>query len=176
MANIYAQIPGAQPGTGDLDGYYVYPCSTKVTVSLKFGGTDYSINSTDFSRPTDSSGTTCFGAFFPLDLGGGPVQWVVGDSFLKNVYSVYRSQPPAVGFATVKEGGNGGGGGGTTASNGSPTNTKGGSPTHTGGGSNPTHSSGAAVPGAQVAFFGGSAASGLVVMGAAALLGGMFVL
>jgi len=181
MANLYAQIPGAQTGTGDLAGYYIYPCSTKVTVSLKFGGTDYSINASDFSRPVDTSGTTCFGAFFPIDLNGNTVQWIVGDTFLKNVYSVYRNQPPAVGFATVIEGGNGGGGGGgggTTASNGSPTGTKSRSPTTTGGGNNPTRSSGAGRA-AQVAFFSGkseSAAFGLVVMGAAALLGGMFVL
>jgi len=180
MANIYAQIPGAAPGTGDLAGYYVYPCSTKVTVSLKFGGTDYSINSVDFSRPADSSGTTCLGSFFPIDLNGNTVQWIVGDSFLKNVYSVYRSQPPAVGFATVKEGGGGGGGGSTTGSGGGPTSTKNTSPTRTAkNGGGPTNSSNAAIQGAQIALFSGksgSIASGLVVMGAAALLGGMFVL
>lgn len=29
------------------------------------------------------------------------ITWVVGDTFLKNVYSVYRYDPPAVGFATL---------------------------------------------------------------------------
>ncbi|KAF8322232.1 acid protease [Clavulina sp. PMI_390] len=102
MAQLYAQIPGAQAGTGQLEGYYIYPCSTKVTVSLGFGGQTYSIASEDFSRPADSTGTTCFGSFFPLDINNGVVEWIVGDSFLKNVYSVYRASPPAVGFATVK--------------------------------------------------------------------------
>jgi len=69
MASIYAQIPGASAGTGDLAGYYVYPCSTKVNVSMTFGGTAYSINSADFSRPADSSGSTCTGgSYFDLVL------------------------------------------------------------------------------------------------------------
>jgi len=173
VENLYAQVPGAHEGTGDFAGYYVYPCSTNITVSLKFGGTDYSIHTSDFSRSTNLPGNICFGSFFAINLNSDAVQWIIGDSFLKNVYSVYRSQPPAVGFATVKEGG---GGGGTTASNGSPTSTKSRSPTRSSGA---MRSSGAAVQGAQVVFFGGKswcAAFGLVVMGAAAPLGGMFVL
>lgn len=61
MAELYAQVPGATPGTGDLEGYYVYPCSTNVSVSLTFGGVAYSIESEDFSRTTDSQGKTCMG-------------------------------------------------------------------------------------------------------------------
>lgn len=64
MANIYAQIPNASAGTGDLEGYYVYPCSTNVNVSMTFGGIEYSINSADFSRPADSQGETCSGGLF----------------------------------------------------------------------------------------------------------------
>jgi hypothetical protein len=40
---------------------------------------------------------------FGLDLGtqGGP-DWVIGDAFLKNVYSVFRFSPgPSVGFAQL---------------------------------------------------------------------------
>ena len=174
MDSLYAQVPGAQPGSGSNAGYYVFPCSTKVTVSLKFGGKDYSIQTSDFSRPVDTSGTTCYGSFFPLDLSGSTVQWIVGDSFLKNVYSVYRSSPAAVGFAAVNAGGGGGGGGGGNGT--TTTGTRGGSsPTSTRQGSNPTHSRGAAVRGAQIPIIGsksGSAAfGGLVVMGLAALFG-----
>lgn len=28
ISQIFAQIPGSQPGTGNLQGYYTYPCST----------------------------------------------------------------------------------------------------------------------------------------------------
>lgn len=178
MANLYAQIPGAAPGTGDLEGYYVYPCSTSVSVSLTFGGTAYSIESVDFSRPADTSGTTCFGAFFGLDINNGVVEWIVGDAFLKNVYSVYRSSPPAVGFAQVKGGSNNGGGGGgsTTSSTAGGSKTTGGSKstgTSSGTGETATHSSGSAVRG--IAGVGSNVAV-LAAFGVAAVFGGMLVL
>jgi hypothetical protein len=33
-----------------------------------------------------------------------PIQWIVGASFLKNVYSAYRYNPAAVGFAALASG------------------------------------------------------------------------
>ncbi|KAF8322235.1 acid protease [Clavulina sp. PMI_390] len=106
MADLYAQIPGASAGTGSLEGYYVYDCSTNVNVSLTFGGVSYSIETADFSRVADSSGKTCIGSFFGIDVTGSSVSWIVGDTFLKNVYSVYRESPAAVGFALTGSGGN----------------------------------------------------------------------
>ena len=56
---------------------------------------------------TDSS--ICAGAIFDLTAvsnigeGGGNPNWIVGDTFLKNVYSVFRSQPAAIGFAELSE-------------------------------------------------------------------------
>jgi len=101
MASLYAQIPGATLGTGALSAYYLYPCSTDVQVSMTFGTKTWSIRSVDFSLPVQ--GDTCAGAFFGLSINGGNtgLQWVVGDTFLKNVYSVYRFDPPAVGFAAL---------------------------------------------------------------------------
>jgi len=121
MAALYAQIPGAEPGTGDLEGYYVYPCSTNVSVSLTFGGQSYSIESTDFSRAADNEGIQCTGAFFPLDIGNGVVEWIVGDAFMKNVYTAFRASPSAVGFATRGSGGNGNST--TTTNGGNPSTT-----------------------------------------------------
>jgi len=109
VAEFYSHVSGAQPGTGDNDGYYVYPCSTTVNVTLTFGKIGYNIDPSDFSRPVDTFGQTCQGALFSLNTGSSsPVNWIVGDAFLKNVYTVFRQSPAAVGFATVKES-NGGG-------------------------------------------------------------------
>jgi hypothetical protein len=33
-----------------------------------------------------------------------PIQWIVGASFLKNVYSVFRYEPFAIGFAQLADG------------------------------------------------------------------------
>ena len=49
----------------------------------------------------------CAGGIFDLTAGssigtgGGNPNWVVGATFLKNVYSVFRSQPASIGFAEL---------------------------------------------------------------------------
>lgn len=44
----------------------------------------------------------CVGAFFVVDNTGTTAPpWIIGDTFLKNVYSVFKYNPPAVGFAQL---------------------------------------------------------------------------
>ncbi|KIY60860.1 acid protease, partial [Cylindrobasidium torrendii FP15055 ss-10] len=103
IANIFSNIPDSVAGTGDYDGYYLYPCDTSVNITLNFGGKDWSISSDDFLLQQVSR-SQCLGAFFVFDSGtsgGSSPSWIVGDTFLKNVYSVYRYSPPAVGFAEL---------------------------------------------------------------------------
>jgi len=100
IAQIFAQIPGSRPGTDNLAGYYTYPCATTVTVSLSFGGRAWTIDPADF-RLARISNSQCLGAFFQLRTGSSAPPWIIGDTFLKNVYSVYRYNPPAVGFAQL---------------------------------------------------------------------------
>ncbi|KAG2065643.1 acid protease [Suillus decipiens] len=97
---IYAQIPNSQPATGEWEGYYSYPCSTTVNVEVSFGGATWSISPTDFAI-TQISSTECIGAFFEVSTGTGAPSWIFGDAFLKNVYSVFRYNPPSVGFANL---------------------------------------------------------------------------
>ncbi|OAX43168.1 acid protease [Rhizopogon vinicolor AM-OR11-026] len=98
---IYANIPDSQPATGEWEGYYTYPCSTTVNVELSFGESTWSISPADFafSRITSTS-TECLGAFFELTTDTDPA-WIIGDAFLKNVYSVFRYNPASVGFANL---------------------------------------------------------------------------
>ncbi|EPQ53925.1 acid protease [Gloeophyllum trabeum ATCC 11539] len=102
VSQIYANIPGSEPGTGGYTGYYLYPCSTKVNVTISFGGPAWPISSADFQHAAlqDGSGK-CIGAFFQIPTGTGVPSWIIGDSFLKNVYSVFRFSPPSVGFAAL---------------------------------------------------------------------------
>ncbi|KAG0692345.1 acid protease [Suillus ampliporus] len=102
VASIYAQIPGSQLGTGQLEGYYTYPCSTTVNVEFNFGGNSWSMSPADFTH-TQVSSTGCIGAFFVTPLGRGSPSWVIGDAFLKNVYSVFKYSPASVGFAALSE-------------------------------------------------------------------------
>jgi len=103
ITQIFSQIPGAQPGTGNLDGYYTYPCSLSVNVSLSFGGRTWTIDPKDFRLAQLNNGpnSRCLGAFFQLETGSSAPSWIIGDTFLKNVYSVFRYNPPSIGFADL---------------------------------------------------------------------------
>ena len=102
IANIFAQIPNSEAGSGNYDGYYYYPCDTDVTVTMSFGGSTWSISPADF-RLTQLTESQCLGAFFVLDSqqGSSTPAWIVGDTFLKNVYTVFRYNPAAVGYANL---------------------------------------------------------------------------
>jgi len=102
IAALYAQIPGSSAGTGNYQGYFTYPCSTTVNVTLSFGGTYWAVSAGDFEL-AQLSGSECLGAFFELDTGSNSPSWIVGDTFLKNVYSVFRYSPPSVGFAALSD-------------------------------------------------------------------------
>lgn len=81
VAALYAQIPGAAAGTGDYDGYYLYPCDADVNVALAFGGRTWGIEPADF-RLAQVNQQTCLGAFFELATGSNAPAWIVGDTFL----------------------------------------------------------------------------------------------
>jgi cathepsin D len=80
---IFADIPGSAPGTGDYEGYYTYPCDSKVQLSLTFGsGTAWNVAPDDFML-TQLSSKQCVGALFSLDSSGnGGPSWIMGDTFL----------------------------------------------------------------------------------------------
>ncbi|GAA5849920.1 hypothetical protein JCM3766R1_001918 [Sporobolomyces carnicolor] len=119
--SIYAQVPNSQAITLDgASGYYSFPCSQSVQVSLKFGGQSYAIDSTQFNGgAVDKYGRQCLGAVFSLTTGSNSPSVIVGDAFLTGVYSAYRfSSPEAVGFATLGSGGSANTGSSATSSSG----------------------------------------------------------
>jgi cathepsin D len=67
---------------------------------MSFGGPAYTVSPDDFQQASLES-DLCMGAFFALETSGSTPAWIVGDTFLKNVYSVFRFNPPSVGFATL---------------------------------------------------------------------------
>ncbi|KAI0081991.1 acid protease [Panus rudis PR-1116 ss-1] len=105
---IYAAIPGSQALSGSLAGFFSYPCTTQIQVSMSFGGKLWPIDPADMNLGRIPSGQ-CLGGIFDLTQGsdvgsgGGNPSWVVGGTFLKNVYSVYRADPPSIGFAQLSQ-------------------------------------------------------------------------
>jgi len=74
---------------------------------MAFGGKSWPIDSRDMSFGRVSTGSDlCLGGFFeftPFSNNTGNPNWVVGIAFLKNVYSIFRYQPPAIGFAALSD-------------------------------------------------------------------------
>lgn len=127
---IWAAVPGSA-AVVNQQGFFSFPCSTTVEVTLSFGGTAWPISATDMNLGQISRGSSqCLGAIFDLSLGSnipsgsGNPSWVVGDTFLKNVYSVFRADPASVGFAQLSSAA---GGSGAPSGNGSSTTTTAGS-------------------------------------------------
>jgi len=125
---LYNAIPNSFSLGSTNPGFYAFPCNTDITVSMSFGGKSWAISSKDFNSGTVINGsdtsTFCQGAIFDLSLGSDNTptdnspSWIVGDTFLKNVYTVFRSSPASVGFAQLSTAA---GGSGTASPGSSPT-------------------------------------------------------
>ncbi|KAJ7240925.1 aspartic peptidase domain-containing protein [Mycena rebaudengoi] len=117
---IWAAVPGASVNS-NRDGSFQFPCSTSVNITVSFGGKVWPIHPADINLgPLSSGNSQCLGAIVS-DLGHsnpGPdvPTWIFGIPFLTNVYSVFRQNPPAVGFAELSTAA-----GGTGTSNSSST-------------------------------------------------------
>ncbi|KAN0103783.1 acid protease [Russula decolorans] len=77
VASVYAQIPNSVAGTGNYEGYYLYGHIL--------------------------SGQCVESIFVYTGTSNGP-GWIIGDTFLKNVYTVFRANPASVGFAALATG------------------------------------------------------------------------
>ncbi|KAJ7312930.1 acid protease [Mycena albidolilacea] len=127
VSAIYAAIPNAGPVTAaGGEGFFQFPCSTDVSITLSFGGQAWPISSEDMNLGAVTEGSSmCVGAIFDLSQGtnvgsAGP-SWVIGDTFLKNVYSVFRQTPQSVGFAQLAGSDSGGSSGSSGGSTSAPT-------------------------------------------------------
>jgi len=107
VSAFWSAVPGSQRVSG-MQGFFSFPCSSKIQVTMAFGGKSWPINSDDMNLGRLSSlSNQCLGGIFDLSLGsnagGSGPSWVVGDVFLKNVYSVFRATPPSIGFAELSD-------------------------------------------------------------------------
>ncbi|KAA1119092.1 hypothetical protein PGT21_014932 [Puccinia graminis f. sp. tritici] len=91
---IYASVPGAMSSGG---GQFTFPCESMPFVSMVFGGRRFDINPLDMSIGKDKHGR-CVGGIIGLEKKG---VWLVGQVFLKNVYTVYNQRNYTVSFADL---------------------------------------------------------------------------
>ncbi|KAJ7117109.1 aspartic peptidase domain-containing protein, partial [Mycena epipterygia] len=97
---IWATVPGASVYPNQA-GFFQYPCSTSVNITLSFGGKAWAINPADINIGPISGGSLCIGVIIADTTSNPTPSWNFGTPFLMNVYSVFRQNPPAVGFAEL---------------------------------------------------------------------------
>ncbi|KAJ7724938.1 acid protease [Mycena maculata] len=88
VKEVYAKVSGAALFESE-DGLYLYsfPCSSPPEIAFNWGGSDWDPASV--------------GALAGQNLGLGNDVWLLGDSFMKNVYTVFDFGSNAVGFAAL---------------------------------------------------------------------------
>jgi len=83
---IHKQIPGA---TFDGTSTFTVPCNTATVVSFTFGGRAFAIDPRDLAFvPIDAANAQTGDCISGISAGnfGGPTQWLLGGTFLKNSY------------------------------------------------------------------------------------------
>ncbi|KAJ7854189.1 aspartic peptidase A1, partial [Mycena olivaceomarginata] len=107
VAAIWTAVPGAVSSTTH-PGYYEFPCSTSVSVSISFGGRLWPINPVDMNLGRVEAGSPlCLGAIYTANPGSnkikttGTANWIFGTVFMRNVYSVFQPTPFSIGFAEL---------------------------------------------------------------------------
>jgi hypothetical protein len=91
VAAIHKLIPGANSTDGVT---YTVPCSSNLAITVTFSGVTYNISSKDWLL---SNGNSCTSNIFGHEVVSG--QWLFGDLFLKNVYTVFDADASRIGFA-----------------------------------------------------------------------------
>ncbi|KAJ5938782.1 Aspartic-type endopeptidase ctsD [Penicillium verhagenii] len=93
-ATLFAKVPGSVK-SGDN---YIIPCNSTTSIEFEFSGIKYSISPEDYigGSSTDGCASTIVGY-----QSSGVDHWLVGDVFLKNVYSVFDFDNAQIGFGTL---------------------------------------------------------------------------
>ncbi|KAK0560046.1 hypothetical protein OC861_006432 [Tilletia horrida] len=95
VTQIYQSL-GVQTQTQNGEVYGVYPTNSPPSISLTFNGTPFTISPDALSFQVQ--GTQTIGGLIGADIGAGPA-WIVGDTFLQDVYAVFDKGNLQVGFA-----------------------------------------------------------------------------
>jgi len=98
VSDLYSNITGSKP-VPENPGYYSFPCNDVPQVSLTFGDKQVIISPETFSLGTVEDGSSdCVGGVVGMDNIPG---WIIGDVFMRNVYTIFDLGQKRVGFADL---------------------------------------------------------------------------
>ncbi|KAI0823444.1 acid protease [Trametes gibbosa] len=101
VKKLYAKVSGSALFDSS-NGYYSYPCKSPPSISFSWGGKQWAITADNFNLgETETGSGKCVGALAGQDIGLGSNVWLLGDSFMKNVYTAFSFDDDAVGFAAL---------------------------------------------------------------------------
>jgi len=101
VQEIYANVEGSQL-EDESAGLYSFPCMNEPKLEFSWSGKAWPIASYIFNiGSTTNSTTTCIGALAGRDMGLGNGTWILGDAFMRNVYSAFSLDKQAIGFGTI---------------------------------------------------------------------------
>ena len=90
---LFKNIPGSVQADSET---FNIPCDTKTTIEMQFNGVKFAISPEDYIGAPVSGGKLCSSTIFGVQVVG-ETQWLLGDVFLKNVYSVFDSDKARIG-------------------------------------------------------------------------------
>ena len=84
------------------NGFFSFPCNSPPQIAFNWGGADFAVSPENISLgETEAGSGQCVGSLAAQDLGLGNDVWLLGDSFMKNVYTAFSFDDNAVGFAQL---------------------------------------------------------------------------
>ncbi|OJT14715.1 Aspartic protease [Trametes pubescens] len=100
-AAFWKTVKGSQV-FDEEQGLYSFPCASVPQVAFSWGGKSWAISADDFNLGmTEQGSKDCVGALAAGDIGLGKSTWLLGDTLMKNVYTVFSTNQTAVGFAKL---------------------------------------------------------------------------
>jgi hypothetical protein len=97
-AMFYAIVPGAKILSTGVTVTYSVPCDTITALTFTFGTATYSVSPKDWISPSVNG--VCTGNIFGRTIV--PDAWLLGDTFLKNVYAMFDVDQTRVGRYRVE--------------------------------------------------------------------------